>query len=40
MDNIADIGKIITRSVEYIAIKNEMQEKVKTDFRMAADYVE
>ena len=25
MDNIADIGKIITRSVEYIAIKNEMQ---------------
>ena len=40
MDNIADIGKIITRSVEYIAIKSEMQEKVKVDFTVAAAYVE
>jgi hypothetical protein len=39
MDNIADIGKIITRSVEYIAIKSEMQEKVKVDFAVAAAYV-
>jgi hypothetical protein len=40
MDNIADIGKIITRSVEYIAIKNEMHEKVSKDFGVAAAYVE
>lgn len=40
MDNIADIGKIITRSVEYIAIKTEMHEKVRRDFTTAAAYVE
>lgn len=39
LDNAADIGKIITRSVEYILIKSEMQDKVKKDFRMAAAYV-
>jgi dynein heavy chain, axonemal len=39
METISDIQKIILSSVEYLAIRNEIAEKVSTDFLSAETYV-
>lgn len=39
-DRLIDIGSIITQSVEFNEIRNEMIEKVRKDFETSTDYVE
>eukprot|EP00828_Plagiopyla_frontata_P006289 TRINITY_DN1271_c0_g1_i2.p1 TRINITY_DN1271_c0_g1~~TRINITY_DN1271_c0_g1_i2.p1 ORF type:complete len:1883 (-),score=297.33 TRINITY_DN1271_c0_g1_i2:372-6020(-) len=39
-ENFADIAEIINTSVEYIKIKQEMQDKVASDFSQAQTYVD
>lgn len=39
LENITDIQKIITTSVEYHHIHQEMVQKVQTDFKSAESYV-
>ena len=38
-EKLPDIGLIVTQSVEYNNIRNEMLEKIRRDFRVAGDYI-
>jgi hypothetical protein len=39
-DKLADIGSIISHSVEFNRIRSEMNEEIRKDFSISSDYVE